>query len=115
MTVHAGRLRHRLRVERAEVRTDEVGVVRRRWDLVCRVWASVSPIRGRELLQADQSRSHITHRVTMRGGADVRHGDRLVHARRVLHVESVTDRDERQRELEIMCVEDAGGEQVDGH
>jgi SPP1 family predicted phage head-tail adaptor len=76
---------------------------------LCRVWGSIEPLTGREYIQAQQSESSVSHKIRTEqlpqnlGPANPRmrlkFGDRTFEALSVVNVE------ERNRELEWMCVE----------
>lgn len=66
MAMRAGRLRQRVQIqERAETR-DEHGGTEPNWNTIATVWASVEPLRGRELFEAQQLKERTTMRVRMR-------------------------------------------------
>ena len=69
------------------------------------VWARIEPLRGREVLQAMQLQSPVTHRVTLRYRGDVRAGMRLVAGARAFNIRAAINLEERGRWLELLCEE----------
>lgn len=72
---------------------DQYGQPSDPWQDVTTVWASVSPLSGRELSVARQRSATVTHEVRMRSRAGVTAANRLVNGDRdrVLNLESVRD------------------------
>jgi head-tail adaptor len=62
----AGRLRHRMRIERPDVLKDAYGGVTKTWVPVAEVNAAIDSISGREFLSADRELAGVTWRITMR-------------------------------------------------
>lgn len=63
----AGRLRHRLRLERPTTDTsDAFGGVVKVWEVVTEVDAAIDAITGREFMAADRELAGITWRITLR-------------------------------------------------
>lgn len=75
------------------------------WADVRRVWAEITPLSGREYLQAQQMTATSSHRIRTEYVADVNPRMRLIHGARVFNVQSVVNVEERNRELEWMCTE----------
>ena len=60
---------------------------------------------GTELVEAQQTAAEVSHQVRMRYRDDVNAEHRVVHRGRNLNILSVTDPDERRRELILLCKE----------
>jgi len=79
----AGKLRHRVTIQRQTVGHDSDGGRKVTWDDVATVWAAIEPLSARERLVADQVQSEVTARITIRYRDDVdatmrvKHGDDL--------------------------------------
>jgi SPP1 family predicted phage head-tail adaptor len=76
------------------------------------VWASITAISSNERMAGgDTYVSSATHRVNMRYPASVavKAQDRVQYGTRVFDILSVVNRDERNRELDLMCLEIQGG------
>lgn len=89
MNIEAGRLRHRIRIERLEDELDShgdtlqdpnTGEVARRWAEVCTAWAAVEPLSAREFVQSQAMQSQVTARIV------IRYRDGLDAAMRILHL-----------------------------
>lgn len=106
VAIEAGRLRHRVRIERPEnQQSSGLGEVAQTWRLVAHRWAEVEPLSGRELLAAQQVQSAVTHRVRLRHCAALSPAMRVLHRGRALHIESVIHTAERGRETILLCTE----------
>jgi len=114
MTIRAGRLRHRVSIQKPNETRDAHGGITKGWQTETTRWGSVEPLSGRDLEIAHKIDGRITHKVVMRYfdednvGLTERLGPtyRLLHKTRVLNIVSVQNMDERNREFMIMCEED---------
>jgi SPP1 family predicted phage head-tail adaptor len=86
------------------------------WENVGTYWAAIEPLSGREFIEARQESSQITTRIRMRhqGRTTILPAMRVVFAppsgdERVYDIDTVIDRNERNRELVLMCRERAYG------
>lgn len=69
------------------------------------VWASVEPLRGRELIEAQQMHANVSHRVTCRHVSGVTPAMRVRHDSRTLNITSVANVFEQDWKLELLCTE----------
>ena len=60
------RFRHRVEIQTYALTFDAEGGSSRAWSTQATVWAKVNPIMGTEADTADQIKSKLTHRITMR-------------------------------------------------
>lgn len=104
--MEAGKLRNRVTIESPTEARDALGGVTLTWATFAIVWASVSPIGGREYLQAAGTQAQVTHRVRCRRIAGVLPRMRVKHGTRTLHIEQVRDLEERRAELDLLCREE---------
>lgn len=90
MSIAAGRLRHRVRIERyAElldsngetIQDPETGEISREWTAVATVWAAVEPLSAREFIQSQATQSQISARIVIRYRDGLDAAMRLVHVR----------------------------------
>lgn len=101
----AGLLRHQITIESPTRTQDSLGEPLLTWSTFATTRASVEPLRGMELIQAAGVEANITHRVTIRFRDGLRPDMRIRHRGRVLNIVSVSDIEERERRIEIMCKE----------
>lgn len=102
-----GALRHRVAVQRAaEGTADDYNQTALTWGTVRSVWASVKPLRGDELVYAQQVNAQVTHEVRMRWLEGLTPKDRLLLGTRVLNVRSVLNTEERNIEAVLLCSEE---------
>lgn len=102
--MRAGKLRHRVTIQRAVEEQDEFGAAVETWVNVGQVWASVEPLRGREYFQAEGVQAETDTRIRMRYYKEaIVPKMRVVHGATIYDIESVIDVETRGRELELMC------------
>lgn len=77
------------------------------WSTLTTAYADISPARGDQLLSAAQRDERITHQVTIRyrTGLPAAGALRFLYGTRQFYVKSITDEDERHRQLDCLCEE----------
>jgi len=101
----AGRMRHRLTLERDMGGDDGHGGQLRDWQTVREFWGFVRPLRGTEQLEADRLEASVTHRIHCRYMSDIDPRDRIVFRGRSFNIRQIIDVEEWRRELDILCEE----------
>ena len=71
----AGRLRHRIRIERQDQAVDQYGAPTKTWVEVAEVQASIDSVSGREYFASDRDLAEETHKITIREIPDLVHLD----------------------------------------
>ena len=110
--MQAGKLRHRVHLQEPTETRDGYGGVTLGWSTAATLWASVEPLRGRELLEAQRVGTRITHRVRLRERAGVNHSHRIAlldgtgAVEKILNIDTIIRPEERGIELELLCIED---------
>lgn len=116
--MRAGQLRHRLTIQNPDVIDDTMGGQKPAtggtsdgtgWKGTREVWAAVKPLTARELIQDGRMLMGHTHEVRLRypTPASVDGRTSFLFGTRRLHVTSVINSDERNRELVCLCEERA--------
>lgn len=91
MTIEAGRLRHRVRIEQLEdlldsngetIQDPNTGEVARAWIEVATVWAAIEPLSAKEFIASQANQSQIAARMVFRFRPGMNAAMRLVHVRR---------------------------------
>jgi SPP1 family predicted phage head-tail adaptor len=91
MNIEAGKLRHRIRIERRDyyydsngqpIQNPETGETPQRWVEVQTVWAAIEPLSAREFIQSAALQSQITARIVIRYRDGLDAAMRLVHVRK---------------------------------
>lgn len=104
--MRAGTLRHRLTIESPVESSDSMGGSTITWNAIGTVWGALSPLSGRELLQAQGVQAETTHRAVMRYMWGVSAKCRIIFGSRVFRITAPPrDTDERHRELILDCIE----------
>jgi SPP1 family predicted phage head-tail adaptor len=104
--VRIGKYRHRVLVEEPITSQDDTGDEITTWQSHGRKWGSVSPLRGREQLQANQIESTMDTRICIRWSASVDAINakwRLSHLSIVYNIVSIAHVDMARKEIEIMA------------
>ncbi len=100
----AGRLRHRITLERA-TESNDMGQITKSWSSVGSYWAGIEPLNGRELVTAQSVKPDVTTRIVLRYVGSITSKDRFTFNSRVFHILNVRNIDERNAEYEILCKE----------
>lgn len=88
--MQAGKLRHRITLQRADLTQDpQSGEMRKQWRTVDNVWGEVVPLSAREYLAARATQSETVARVILRYRADVDSRMRLLHRGEVYAIDGV--------------------------
>src|SRR5262245_25521704 len=105
--MQAGELRHRVTIQQATESQNSVGEAVKTWTTVTTGWAGVSPLRGREYLEAMQTKSSVDTRITMRKNAypNLTPKHRILFGSRVFDIEAVIDVDGLGDAMEVSCKE----------
>ncbi|MDE1466087.1 phage head closure protein [Spartinivicinus poritis] len=64
--MRAGRLKHRITIEKPELSKDEFGQPTKNWVVVCTTKAAIDPISGKEFFAAQQINNAINYKITIR-------------------------------------------------
>lgn len=90
MSIEAGRLRHRVRIEQLQYLLDshgdayqdpDTGETRQEWVEVATVWAAVEPVSAREFIQSQATQAQVSARIIIRYRDGLDSSMRLVHVR----------------------------------
>jgi SPP1 family predicted phage head-tail adaptor len=104
--IGAGRRRKLVAIqEPVEGAQDALGQPAITWQLICQSWAAVEPFSGTERFAAGQVQAEVTHRVTILYRIGITPRCRIRFDDRTLQIAMVINREERGRELELLCVE----------
>lgn len=113
MKLDAGKLRHRVRVQKPSRSADAQGNPVIGWENETNAgidgirWASLEPLRSRELFLAAQAAVRSTHRMRMRWftGLTTQHRVAMVDDGRVFNLDSVINVDDTDSEYELLVSE----------
>lgn len=102
--MQAGKLRHRVTIQRRATTETSLGQPADSWVKVATVWADVSPIRGREWFAAGMEQSTAELRVVMRYRDDVNAQCRIMWGTQPLDIVGAPmNVGGRGTDLELMC------------
>ncbi len=105
----AGPKRHRLTIQQDQPTTREAdGSSIPNWTTIATVWAEGGPLAGRELWQAQQAESEVTHRFKVRWSSainDLSGSVRIFLRDRLFHLVDYLNLEEWNKELQLDCKE----------
>lgn len=105
MSLQAGRLRHKVRIER-QVTTRVSGIASKSWEPVATVWAAIEPLSAREFVQSAATQSQVTARITIRHRPGIAPSMRILHGTTVYNIAGVlADKDSGIEYLTLPCSE----------
>lgn len=103
--MQAGRLRHRIIVDEPVTSQADNGEEIVTWRKADTVWGAISPLHGRELLQASAIAADLDTRITIRWSPrtdQINPKWRLRHGALIYNIKSVAHIDLRQRQIELL-------------
>ena len=104
--MRSGKYRHLISIQQPALAADGVGEMLPAWStLYASLYAEVEPLSGKEAIAKDQINSNVTHRVRTRYVPGVLPAMRVLYGARTLQIQHVMNVSERDRELELSCVE----------
>jgi len=103
----AGVRNRRVTLQERAAGVDSDGKPNGAWTAVSKPWVMIEPLRGKELIDAQQAKMKTTHKVTMLYRAGVVGKQRLLYGTRVLNIDGVINPNESNEILELMCVEES--------
>jgi SPP1 family predicted phage head-tail adaptor len=106
LRIRAGKLRQRITIQtRATAQNASLSPIGTRTALLSNVPASIRPLKAREQLLADGTRTDRTHEVTVRYNPLITAEQEILYGSRRLFIVGVIDVDERGHTHRLMCRE----------
>lgn len=109
MTIRAGQLRHPVIIEQPADVVDDTGSAESKWIELARRFASILPLSGRELLEAQRVQSSATHTITMRRFSGLKTTMRIRHREQYFDINHIGDVQGRNHEVKLLCTESPTG------
>lgn len=103
--MRAGKLRHRVTIQRLTETRDDAGGLVPTWTDYAQVFASVEPLRGREFFAGQEKQSRVDTRIRIRYLADVTPKMRVEYGAHVYEIVNIIDPEMRHQEMQLMCYE----------
>lgn len=102
----AGKLRHRIDIQRESRTADGAGGASLAWlTIALNIPAMIKPLSGNETMAAQRLEANISHRIYIRYAAGFRSSDRIVFDGRMFQIRAILNLEERNRWLEIQAEE----------
>lgn len=90
MTLKAGRLRHRIELQRQHRSQDSTtGEITVTWQTQAKVWAAIEPLSVREFISSQSKQSEVTARIVIRYRPDIDASWRIVHRDKIYNIQGV--------------------------
>lgn len=106
MSINAGTLRHRVLLETPNLVPNDFGEFEiDGFSRIDEFWARITPLTGRELLEARQIKAEISHRVVIRFVKNISTEMRLVFGNNILEISSIANLRHLSELLELLCIE----------
>lgn len=96
-------MNQRITLEQPPAALDASGEASGTWKTFARTWASVNPLRGRQLEMARTVYADVSVQINMRYLDGVKAKMRVRHGDNVYQIEAVMDVNSRHDELELLC------------
>lgn len=103
--MEAGRLNQRITIQQPPGTLDAAGEATGKWTTFAKLWASVAPLRGRQLEMARTVYGDVGVQINMRYIDGVQIKMRVLHGAKIYQIEAVMNVDSRNDELELLCSE----------
>ena len=103
--MQAGKRVHYIMIQQASESADARGEMSQTWTEYANSWAEIKPVRGREYFQAHTENVAADTRIILPYLAGITNKMRIKFGTRIFDIETVINIDERNRELNLMCVE----------
>lgn len=89
MSLAAGRLRHRVAIQRRVLAQDTSGNTTHTWANIATVWAAIEPLSTREFIAAQSVQSEVTARIVIRYRANIDASMRIVHKDKIYNIHGI--------------------------
>lgn len=103
--MRAGRLNKYVTIQEPIAITNDYGEQETMWVEFEKVWAGVSPLRGREFFEAQQISNANSIRVTIRYISTLKDTFRILYGEKILQIKAIIDSNEKHTYQELMCEE----------
>ena len=104
--MEAGRLNQRVEVQSASESRNAAGDVDQTWSTDNFRWAQIEPLKGRELFEAQQAKSDVTHKIRLRFYDGLTGRNRIKMGSRIFNIVGAPiNSSERDRETVVMAAE----------
>ena len=100
-----GKLRHLVKLQSSIDTMSDYGEETKTWVTIESIYASVEPLRGRELLEFDQMEAEISHRIIIRATDNATPSTRILWGSRIFDINVVRKIEEREIMMELFCKE----------
>ena len=100
-----GKLRHLVKLQSSDDAMSDYGEETKTWVTDESIFASIEPIRGRELLEFDQMGAEISHRIIIRNTDNATPAKRILWGTGIFDINVVRKIEERNIMMELLCKE----------
>jgi SPP1 family predicted phage head-tail adaptor len=105
MDMKAGKLRHRITIQKATEAPNEYGEMVPTWGTFATVSAAVEPLRGQELWAAQAQQARVTTRIRIRYLTGITPKMRILFGAKTYLIDAIIDEEERHVSMQFMAEE----------
>ena len=103
--MRAGQLRHKVVIEQPTEAQAISGATTKTWSTFGTTRASINPLSGVEGMAAKERQATVTHEIKIRWLPGITTMMRVIYDSRFFYIKSTLDKDERRREMTLLCLE----------
>lgn len=89
MSIEAGRLRHKIELQKPVRSQSSTGEMTTTWTHVADLWASIEPLSAREFIAAQSIQSKVLARITIRHTSQIAADMRIVYRGKIYNIEGI--------------------------
>ncbi len=105
MSTSIGRLRYKVRLEKATDTSDGAGGRSQAFNSIAIIFADIRPTGGDESYRQGKLQEKVTHKIYIRHREDINTDYRITYESRTFQIQNILNIDERDRFLELTCSE----------
>jgi len=103
--MRSGNLKHKIEIQSYTETSNDFGEVTKGYSTFKTVYASITPLAGKEYFASKQLNAEVSHKIECRYISGVLPSMRIVYDSRIFNIESVINIREANKTLQIMAVE----------
>ena len=103
--MRSGNLKHKIEIQSYTETSNDFGEVTKGYSTFKTVYASITPLAGKEYFASKQLNAEVSHKIECRYLSGVLPSMRIVYGTRIFNIESVINIREANKTLQIMAVE----------
>jgi len=103
-----GQMSHRIQIQRYYEVADAFGELTKTYHELATVWAKITPLTGKERVEALKVQAETTHSILIRYRSDVEPNMRILYDGRYMEITAAINLKEEDRFMQLLCTEIVG-------